>query len=159
MVGMPYKDSNSPMVSGSRSRRFMERWRSVKLSRSPISSGRSSSLFSDTSNSVSSFRFPISWNQFHRTSHSSARASGDRSFSAASPQVWNDLPPGLRRPPTMHCIPTWHCHMPINSCWFIMLHMPSTNAMWSHTNQRPSISSNDLLLATEVTLLESIGAI
>ena len=23
---------------------------------------------------------------------------GDRSFSAASPRLWNDLPPGLRRP-------------------------------------------------------------
>jgi len=59
-------ESDLPMVSGSRSRMFIDRWRSVRLTRSPISSGKSSSLFSDTSSWFNCFRLPIVWN--HRQS-------------------------------------------------------------------------------------------
>jgi len=54
------------MPSGSLSRLFWERQRSVRLVRPEISSGMYSNTFSDTSNCVNFFRFPISCNTTHK---------------------------------------------------------------------------------------------
>lgn len=56
-----FSATHLPIPSGSLSRLFWERQRSVRLERPEISSGMYSSTFSDTSSWVSFFRLPISW--------------------------------------------------------------------------------------------------